>query len=47
MDKAMLKKSGEELQQFLHFRKRGFVVPSKKGRGSYNRQRFKREIYEN
>ncbi len=39
--KAM-KKEGEELQQFFHFRKRGFAVANKKGKGSYNRQKMKR-----
>lgn len=28
----------EELQLFLHFKKRGFSVPPKKGKGSYNRK---------
>ena len=27
-----------ELQQFLHFKKRGFSVPPKKGKGSYDRK---------
>ena len=42
VDKSMFKKTGEELQQYLHFRKRGSVVENKKGKGSYNRQEFKR-----
>lgn len=33
------KMSPKELQQFLHFKKRGFSVPPKKGKGSYNRKR--------
>ena len=41
MDKRVLKKSGEELQQYLMFKRRGSVKPSKKGKGSYNRQAFK------
>lgn len=32
------KMSPEELQQFLHFKKRGFSIPPKKGKGSYKRQ---------
>ena len=40
--KAMFKKEGEELQQFLAFKKRGTRVESKKGKGSYNRQKAKR-----
>ena len=42
MDKRMFKKEGEELQQYLAFKRRGHKVPAKKGRGSYNRQEFKR-----
>lgn len=38
MNKKMFKKSGEELQQFLNFKKRHNVVPSKKGKGSYKRK---------
>lgn len=42
MDKRMNKKTGEELQQYLTFRRRGFKVPAKKGKGSYDRKKFKR-----
>lgn len=42
MDKRMNKKTGEELQQFLAFRKRANKVPSKKGKGSYDRRSFKK-----
>lgn len=38
MDKRMFKKSGEELQQYLYFRKRGGKVKNKKGKGSYSRK---------
>ena len=41
MDKRVNKKTGEELQQYLAFRKRAYSVPQKKGKGSYNRQKFK------
>ena len=34
MDKRELKKSPEELAEYLMFRRRGSIVPSKKGRGS-------------
>ena len=44
VDKRMFKKTGEELQQYLHFGKRGSVVENKKGKGSYNRQKFKKGI---
>ena len=42
IDRRCFKKEGEELQQYLHFRKRGSVVENKRGKGSYNRQKFKR-----
>ena len=42
IDRRMFKKEGEELQQYLHFRKRGSVVENKKGKGAYNRQKMKR-----
>lgn len=38
-DRRVLKKEGEELQQWLAFRKRGGKVESGK---KYNRQKFKR-----
>lgn len=36
------RKTGEELQKFLAFRRRGFAVPSRKGKGSYDRRKFKK-----
>lgn len=42
MSKAEQKKSGEELQGFLAFRKRGYYVKNKKGKGSYDRAKFKK-----
>ena len=39
IDRRMFKKEGEELQQYLHFRKRGSVVENKKGKGSYKRKK--------
>lgn len=41
MDKRINKKTGEELQQFLAFRKRASKIPAKKGKGSYSRKQFK------
>ena len=38
MNKKILKKNGEELQQYLQFRRRGSSVKSKKGKGSFQRQ---------
>lgn len=40
-DKRILKMSPEELQQYLAFKRKGGKVPSKKGKGSYNRKKFK------
>lgn len=42
MNKEIFKKTGEELQEFLAFRKRSSQIKSKKGKGSYNRQDFKK-----
>ena len=42
MNKEVLKKNGDELQNFLAFRKHGYVVKSKKGKGSYSRNIWKR-----
>lgn len=46
MDKRVNKKTSEELQMYLHFRKRGGKVPAKKGKGSYNRKKMKRGVDE-
>jgi len=43
-DKRVNKKTGEELQQYLAFRRKGGKVPAKKGKGSYNRQNFKKGV---
>lgn len=40
MDKRVNKKTGEELQQYLAFKRKGFKVPAKKGKGSYDRRKF-------
>lgn len=42
VDKRIFKKEGEELQQYLHFKRRGGSVPPKKGKGSFNRKNFKK-----
>ena len=44
MDKRVYKKTGEELQQYLAFRRKGSRVPAKKGKGSYNRSHFKKGV---
>ena len=38
MDKRIFKKTGEELQQYLAFKRKHFFVPAKKGKGSFKRQ---------
>ena len=37
--KQMFKKDGEELEQYLAFKRKGSSVKSKKGKGSYSRKR--------
>ena len=39
IDKRMFKKTGEELQEFLKFKKRGSRVENRKGKGSYKRKK--------
>lgn len=50
MGKEYMKKTGEELQQYLRFRRRGSRVEAKKGKGAeYNRNREKdkaRKLFE-
>lgn len=44
--KSDLKKSPEELREYLMFKRRGSSVPAKKGKGAkYNRSKIKRENY--
>lgn len=44
IDKRANKKTGEELQMYLAFRRRGFKVPAKKGKSSFNRAQLKKEM---
>lgn len=37
------RKTGEELQEYLQFRRRGSTVRAKKGRGSYSRKQKHKE----
>ena len=46
MDKKMFKKSPEDLEQYLHFRKRAFKVKPKKGMGAYCRKGKYKSLYE-
>ena len=44
-DKRMNKKTGDELQAYLAFRRKADRVPAKKGKGSkYDRNNFKKEV---
>lgn len=38
MKKSDFKKDSEEVQEYLNFRRKGFKIPSKKGKGSYKRK---------
>ena len=38
IDKRIFKKSPEELQLYIHFKRRGFKLENKKGKGSYVRK---------
>jgi stalled ribosome alternative rescue factor ArfA len=37
-DKSKFKMSPEELEQWLHFRKAGYRIENRKGKGSYKRK---------
>jgi stalled ribosome alternative rescue factor ArfA len=43
MDKRDFKKTGEELQDYLAFRRRGTKVAPKKGKGSFKRKQKHKE----
>lgn len=43
-NKQYLKKNSEELQMYLHFKKRGFAIKPKKGKGSYTRKKKYKEM---
>ena len=43
MDRRVNKKTGEELQHFLHFKRRGGASKIKKGKGSFSRQINKKD----
>lgn len=42
INREIFKKEGEDLQQWLIFTRRGSKVKAKKGKGSFNRQEFKK-----
>lgn len=45
MDKRVNKKEGEELQQYLAFKRKGYKIPAKKGKGSYKRHPKHRDAF--
>ena len=46
MNKKIFKKTSEELQMFLHFKKRHGVSKIKKGKGSYSRKQKHRKNFD-
>lgn len=44
LSKQSLKKNPEELQMYLHFKKRGFAIKPKKGKGSFSRKKKYKEM---
>ena len=46
MDKRIFKKSPEELQEYLKFKRRGSKVQAKKGKGTYRRKSKHKERLE-
>lgn len=42
-DKRMFKKNPEELQEYFKFKRRGYAVPARKGKGSWKRHPKHRE----
>ena len=46
-DKSYKKMTPEEVQGLLQMRKRGRRIPAKKGKGSYNRNDFKKGVAQN
>lgn len=45
--KQSQKKSSNELQEYLWFKRRGFLVPPKKGKGAYSRKDKYKNFFEN
>lgn len=46
MDKRIFKKTPEELQMYMHFKKRHGLSKIKKGKGSYSRKQKHREKFD-
>ena len=48
LDKRMFKKSPEELEQYLHFKKRGFAVDNKKAKAhTQEKQNTRKDLMNN
>ena len=45
--KQVQKKSPEELQEYLHFKRRGSTTRAKKGKGSFSRKLKHKNLFEN
>jgi len=45
--KQAQKKSPEELQEYLHFRRRGSITRARKGKGSFKRKLKHKNLFEN
>ena len=45
MNKAIFKKDTDELLMYLYFKRRGFKLENKKGKGSYKRNSKHKENY--
>lgn len=43
MNKRVFKMSPEELQLYMHFKKRAFAINNKRGKGSYTRKQKHKE----
>lgn len=46
MNKKIYKRSKEELQDYLMFKRKGYSVKPKKGKGSFKRKRYKEKDME-
>ena len=45
LDKSMFKKTGQELQEYLNFKRKHSAVEPKKGKGSFKRNSKHRDDY--
>lgn len=45
--KQSQKKSSDELREYLHFKRRGFSIQPKRGKGAYSRKDKYKNFFEN